>query len=103
MVGDARSKTTSDVERLPHVWGSHAGGIEPVDEESVMLKKSHARDGESTRSESRGADTPARQVRIEDLPQFGPVPAEEDLRLVNGGLRSASYGTCCEPGMCDDD
>lgn len=40
-------------------------------------------------------------TNIQDLSPVGYELSEEHLRLVSGGMGSA--GTCCNPGMCDDD
>ena len=41
------------------------------------------------------------RASIEDLSPVGYELSEEHLRLVSGGMRSS--GTCCDPGMCDDE
>ncbi len=64
------------------------------------LTKSAAR-SEQPRSAQPAATRKLHRTSIEDLSPVGYELSEEHLRLVSGGMRSA--GTCCDPGMCDDD
>jgi len=43
------------------------------------------------------------RTHIEDLSAVGYELSEEHLRLVSGGMLNGTAGTCCDPGMCDDD
>ena len=42
-----------------------------------------------------------RRTSIDEISAVGYELSEEHLRLVSGSLPSA--GTCCDPGMSDDD